>query len=79
MMLTCAGKTLWGVCQGGNRLGKQAEILADLRKLVAQNGTRQNSPSQVSIAKSADFMWSVFGNFTLAHHDELIEPPANTS
>ncbi len=58
MMLTCAGKTLWGVCQGGNRLGKQAEILADLRKLVAQNGTRQNSPSQV------DFMWSVFGNFT---------------
>jgi len=47
MMLTCAGKTLWGVCQGGNRLGKQAEILADLRKLVAQNGTRQNSPSQV--------------------------------
>jgi len=38
MMLTCAGKTLWGVCQGGNRLGKQAEILADLRKWSRKTG-----------------------------------------
>jgi len=62
MMLTCAGKTLWGVCQGGNRLGKQAEILADLRKLVAQNGTRQNFPisSRFSCGQcSGTLLWLV--------------------
>ncbi len=44
MMLTCAGKTLWGVCQGGNRLGKQAEILADLRKWSRKTGRCQKLP-----------------------------------